>query len=541
MEGIFLGILNMSLAAALLALPVLLLRLLLQKHIPRRFICWLWAAVFVRMAVPAYFSAGFSFFNLSVAGPAAAQVGPRIEQASRYLPLVKVDYLPEVQGAAQAAGPVWIAAAVWAMVAAALLVFFTAFYLRACAKLRDASRYPGDVLVQECAAAAGLRRCPKVFRSANVESPVVCGTVFPKVILPAALVETADEQTLRMVLAHEMAHIRRRDCFTKPLMLAVACLHWFNPMAWLCFFLAVRDMELACDERVLRGAKEDIRKSYAGTLYEMAVADTALRRFGLPAFGESAVKSRVVSIVRYRRSPLWVSLLSVLLVACVMLCALSNPALVFAAGQAPSIVVEGLYDQMSRPEQPVWVPYEELPKDLVNAVVAVEDRRFWEHGGVDWKRTTGAAINLFVPVYWGPSGGSTITQQLVKIATGDNEVSIKRKLREINTAQLVERAYSKNEILEAYLNQVYYGENTYGIGNAALVYFGRSLSELNLTELTALVVIPQYPQRYSLYVHPEQNAQRRKDVLYEMVNQGYLSPEAAQEASERELVLAANR
>ena len=111
-------------------------------------------------------------------------------------------------------------------------------------------------------------------------------------------------------------------------------------------------------------------------------------------------------------------------------------------------------------ENRIWVDYDQIPRHMIDALVAIEDQRFWTHNGVDWKRTFGAFVNLFVPIYSSQQGGSTITQQLIKNITGDNEVRIERKVQEIFRALNLSKRYSREQILEAYLNTVYYGNNS---------------------------------------------------------------------------------
>ncbi len=117
-------------------------------------------------------------------------------------------------------------------------------------------------------------------------------------------------------------------------------------------------------------------------------------------------------------------------------------------------------------ENRVWVPYEEIPIDLEHAVVSIEDQRFYTHHGVDWYRTAGAFVNMFVGMK-NNFGGSTITQQLIKNVTNEDEATVQRKLKEIFRAIEFEKRYDKKDIIEAYLNRVYFGHGRYGIGAAA--------------------------------------------------------------------------
>lgn len=142
-----------------------------------------------------------------------------------------------------------------------------------------------------------------------------------------------------------------------------------------------------------------------------------------------------------------------------------------------------------------WVDLEDIPKDLINAVVAIEDKRFWTHHGVDWRRTGGAVINMFLSMQ-NNFGGSTITQQLIKNITEYDDVTVKRKIQEIFTALELEKSYTKEDILELYLNVIYLGSGCYGVQSASQKYFGKNVSELSLAECASLAGITNNPSMY---------------------------------------------
>ena len=183
--------------------------------------------------------------------------------------------------------------------------------------------------------------------------------------------------------------------------------------------------------------------------------------------------------------------------------------------------------------------YEGIPQTLADAFVAIEDRRFFEHEGVDWKRTFGAFVNEFVPIYSSRQGGSTITQQLVKNLTDDRSQKASRKVREIMRARYVESKYSKDTILECYLNTIPMGHGTYGVEVAANYYFGKSVKDLSLVECASLAAVTKGPSYYSPDDNPENNKKRRNQVLYEMYDQGYISKKEYEEAKNTELKVVA--
>ena len=189
-------------------------------------------------------------------------------------------------------------------------------------------------------------------------------------------------------------------------------------------------------------------------------------------------------------------------------------------------------------ENRVKVDYEEIPEDLVNALVAIEDQRFWKHQGVDWRRTGGAFLNMFLGMK-DTYGGSTITQQLIKNMTQNDDVTVKRKILEIFRALEFERNYSKEEILEMYLNYIFLGESCYGVGTASLTYFGKPVSELSLAQCASLIGITNNPSRYDPYISDytlEQNKLRQEIILNEMLEQGYITQAEHDAAVAEELV-----
>ncbi len=186
-------------------------------------------------------------------------------------------------------------------------------------------------------------------------------------------------------------------------------------------------------------------------------------------------------------------------------------------------------------ENRIWVDLDDVPDHLIKALVAIEDHRFYTHKGVDWYRTVGAMFTLLTG---GDDsfGGSTLTQQLIKTVTGNNEVTVQRKLIEIFQALELEKKYDKDEILEWYLNAVYFGEGAYGIYTAAEKYFGKEPSELTLAESASIVGIVNLPTYYSPFYSEESNKARQEVVLRRMYELGFISYEEYDEAMNEELV-----
>lgn len=180
--------------------------------------------------------------------------------------------------------------------------------------------------------------------------------------------------------------------------------------------------------------------------------------------------------------------------------------------------------------------WDEIPQALVDATVAIEDKRFYEHQGVDWITTVKACANMF---FGGDSqfGGSTITQQLVKNTTDEKSITVQRKVMEIFRAQLLEKEYDKDVIMKEYLNRIYLGKGCYGVKSAAAAYFGKELRSLTVAECASLISITNNPSLFnpystSVYMYKgemrngeQRNRYRQESVLNEMLNQGYLTDE----------------
>ena len=184
--------------------------------------------------------------------------------------------------------------------------------------------------------------------------------------------------------------------------------------------------------------------------------------------------------------------------------------------------------QLQTTENRVWVSYDKIPVDMVNATIAIEDKRFREHNGVDWLRTLSAIANFA----GGDSsyGASTITQQLIKNLTHEDDVTVNRKVQEIFCALAAEKMYTKNEIMEWYLNTIYLGEGCYGVQSAARVYFGKDVSELSTAECASLIGITNNPSLYDPYISEKNNRKRQLTILQEMYKQGYIETEEEYDA-----------
>ncbi|MBQ6997151.1 MAG: transglycosylase domain-containing protein [Oscillospiraceae bacterium] len=226
---------------------------------------------------------------------------------------------------------------------------------------------------------------------------------------------------------------------------------------------------------------------------------------------------------------------------------LNEPSYVYYVDDSDNIqVLQKLYPELDRE----WVDYEDIPEHLINAAVAIEDHRFFEHQGVDWFTTLKACVNMFVGS-GDQFGGSSITQQLIKNLMlmedeGADDVTVQRKVLEIFRATEFERRYDKSVVLEWYLNKIYLGNRCEGVKAAAAKYFGKELEHLTAAECACLISITNNPSLFDPYrtsldskglTGMQQNDIRRTNTLYMMRQYGYLTEEEYQEALNQQIVL----
>ena len=310
MTDIFLGFLNRSLAAGILILAVVLVRLVFKKA-PRWLLCALWALAAVRLVCPVSIESVLSLI------PSAEPVQPEIIVSAQPaitsgIPAVDAIVNPPLAAAftpspAQSANPlqIWtfLAACVWLAGIAALLLYAAVSALRLRLRVRTAVRLEG-----------------KVYQSEFVSSPFILGVIRPRIYLPFGLEAGAQA----MVLAHERAHLRRGDQLWKPLGYLILAAYWFNPLCWLAYILFCRDIEAACDEKVVRELGEGCKAAYSRALLACSAPKKLITACPL-AFGETGVKSRIKSVLNYKKPAFWLVLAAVLVSAAVAVCFLTDP------------------------------------------------------------------------------------------------------------------------------------------------------------------------------------------------------------------------
>ena len=311
MNELFLKIINMSISASWLILAVLILRLVLKKA-PKWVNVLLWGIVAVRLICPLSFESALSLIPSSETIPLDIEMAakPTIDSGVPAINSVVNPVLSSFappQHVLTSANPlqIWIPILniIWLIGVGALLLYTAVSYWRLCRKVDTAVRYKGNI-----------------FQSENVSSPFVLGIIKPRIYLPFNM----NGQDLEHVVAHEQAHIRRKDHWWKPLGFLLLTIHWFNPLMWLAYVLLCRDIELACDEKVIKELGNEQRADYMQALVACSVNRRMIAACPL-AFGEVGVKERVKSVMNYKKPAFWVIIIAVIICVGVAVCFLTNP------------------------------------------------------------------------------------------------------------------------------------------------------------------------------------------------------------------------
>lgn len=310
MADVFIKTLNMGIAAGWLIVAVVVLRVLV-KRAPKRFRLLLWAVVGLRLVLPVSIESALSLVPSAQTLPegvmyaAAPELNTGIAALNDVInPAFTAAFAPEP---AASANPLQVllpaASVIWLAGAAVMLLWALVSWLRLRRRVAEAVRLEGNM-----------------FESERVASPFVLGLIRPRIYLPFGLDEGAREQ----VLTHERAHIARGDHVIKPLGWLILAVYWYNPLVWLAYALFCRDIELACDERVIRRLPVSGRADYSQALLDLSRPHHGVGACPL-AFGESAVKGRVKSVLTYKRPAFWLIMLAALLCIGAAVCFLTDP------------------------------------------------------------------------------------------------------------------------------------------------------------------------------------------------------------------------
>ena len=310
MNELFLKIINMSISASWLILAVLILRLVLKKA-PKWVNVLLWGIVAVRLICPFSFESALSLIPSAETFPEKIISGPSFDVQTGITPIDNRinDYLGDryFEGVTvptnNGNNVMTILTIVWIIGILLLATYTVISYWRLNREIDTAVRYKDNI-----------------FQSENVSSPFVLGIINPRIYLPFSM----NEQDMEHVVAHEQAHIRRKDHWWKPLGFLLLTIHWFNPLMWLAYVLLCRDIELACDEKVIKGLSNEQRADYTQALVACSVNRRMIAACPL-AFGEVGVKERVKSVMNYKKPAFWVIIIAVIVCVGVAVCFLTNP------------------------------------------------------------------------------------------------------------------------------------------------------------------------------------------------------------------------
>ena len=309
MAGIFLKIVNMSISACWIVLAIILLRIVLKKA-PKWINCVLWGLAGLRLVLPFSFESVFSLIpSAETITKTPDSPRPHIDSGVTIIDNQVNSYLQGnyFEGVTRPMGNfvdiTTILATVWIVGIAALLIYTIISFLRLKGKIGTA------VLLRD-----------NIYQSEAVVSPFVLGIIKPKIYLPFNM----NGQDMDHVIAHEQAHIRRKDYLWKPLGFLILTLHWFNPMVWLGYVLLCRDIELACDEKVVKELNNEQRANYSQALLTCSVNRRMIAACPL-AFGEVGVKDRVKSILNYKKPAFWIIVVAVIASVVTSICFLTNP------------------------------------------------------------------------------------------------------------------------------------------------------------------------------------------------------------------------
>jgi len=336
MNELFLKIINMSISASWLVLVVLILRFVLKKA-PKWVNILLWGIVAIRLICPFSFESALSLIPSAETFPEKVISGPSFDVQTGITPVDNRinDYLGDryFEGVTVPANNgnniMTILTIVWTIGILLLVAYTVISYWRLRRKVDTAVRYKDNI-----------------FQSENVKSPFVLGIIKPRIYLPFNM----NGQDLEHVVAHEQAHIHRKDHWWKPFGFLLLTIHWFNPLVWLAYVLLCRDIELACDEKVIKELGNEQRADYTQALVACSVNRRMIAACPL-AFGEVGVKDRVKSVMNYKKPAFWGVVLAVIVCVFVAVCFLTNPV---TKNNGTDGTVTEWFDYLETPDEMVW-------------------------------------------------------------------------------------------------------------------------------------------------------------------------------------------
>lgn len=317
MTNLFIAVLNMSITASYVALAVMLIRVLFRK-LPKIFSYVLWSAVLIRLAFPFSFTSTFSFLQFLRSG-VQASTGEMAYIPSNigFMQYPAIHFGINVNSTLPPATPQFsvnpmqvilsFSSLIWFIGILVLIMYSGISYLKVLNKIKTAT------LVKD-----------NIFESDQISTPFVCGLIKPKIYIPTGI----KQHELAYILEHEQTHIRRLDYLVKPFAFLLLIIHWFNPIMWLAFVLISKDMEMSCDERVIKKMGSQIKGSYSHSLLSLSVQKSGLLKGSPLAFGESNIKSRIKNILAYKKPTFTAIALAAVITAALVVGFTANPKMV---------------------------------------------------------------------------------------------------------------------------------------------------------------------------------------------------------------------
>lgn len=316
MTSVFIHLINISIAAFWLILAIIILRLLWPKA-PKWFYCLLWSLVGIRLVCPFTVESVLSLvpsldtFPTTVSATSPPKIHTGINSAnSKINPIIQQVFTSNVESSVNTFQIVTgILSVIWIVGICVLALYLVTSYILLHKRMRTATL-----------------RYDNIYESDRICSPFIFGIIKPKIYVPYNI----SEEDFKNVIAHEQAHIRRKDYIVKPLAFLTTAIYWFNPLVWVAYLLLCRDIELACDEKVVKGLCETDIKSYSYTLLNFTTPIKTLK--GCPvAFGEVAVKHRIINIKKHKEPTNCVSVIAVVIAIVMAVCFLTSPAFAYTA------------------------------------------------------------------------------------------------------------------------------------------------------------------------------------------------------------------
>lgn len=310
---------SMSIQAGILIAVILILRFLAGNRLPKNTFLALWGVTLLRLLIPVSLPSPFSVYSIAGRGGS-----PDPLVVARDVPHVPISIrtgqsLTTTAGAGNENISIW--ALLWGVGMCLLFLFFVICYIHG--RRRFLGALPvGNAYVKEWLSANNLRRTVAVRQTDRVKAPLVYGIFRPVILMPKQT-DWEDEQALQFILQHELVHIKRLDGVTKILLAAALCIHWFNPMVWAMYLLANRDLELSCDEAVLRSFGEKVKSAYADTLLRMEEQKSGLLPF-TNNFSRSAMEERIRAIMKYRNVTIGIGITACVVVTVLTVCLATN-------------------------------------------------------------------------------------------------------------------------------------------------------------------------------------------------------------------------